>query len=124
MGDWIEMLPRQGLRDRYGRDITYLRVSVTDRCDLRCVYCMSEHMTFLPRRDLLSLEERVLLRRLGVVGGGWTLESAESIGAGDGVAGYQVLDKRNQTGWPVVLFLLVATALAYMAKKNVWADQH
>jgi len=57
MGDWIEMLPPQGLRDRYGRDITYLRVSVTDRCDLRCVYCMSEHMTFLPRRDLLSLEE-------------------------------------------------------------------
>ena len=57
MGDWIEMLPPQGLRDRYGRDITYLRVSVTDRCDFRCVYCMSEHMTFLPRRDLLSLEE-------------------------------------------------------------------
>jgi len=57
MGDRIEMLPRQAMRDRYGRDITYLRVSVTDRCDLRCVYCMSEHMTFLPRRDLLSLEE-------------------------------------------------------------------
>ena len=57
MGDWIEMLPPKGLRDRYGRDITYLRVSVTDRCDLRCVYCMSEQMTFLPRRDLLSLEE-------------------------------------------------------------------
>ena len=57
MGDWIEMLPPKGLRDRYGRDITYLRVSVTDRCDFRCVYCMSEHMTFLPRRDLLTLEE-------------------------------------------------------------------
>ncbi len=45
------------LTDRYGRKITYLRVSVTDRCDFRCVYCMSEDMTFLPRRDLLSLEE-------------------------------------------------------------------
>lgn len=43
--------------DPFGRSITYLRVSVTDRCDLRCVYCMSEDMTFLPRKDLLSLEE-------------------------------------------------------------------
>jgi cyclic pyranopterin phosphate synthase len=43
--------------DRFGRHITYLRVSVTDRCDFRCVYCMSEAMTFLPRQDLLSLEE-------------------------------------------------------------------
>ena len=43
--------------DPYGRHISYLRVSVTDRCDFRCVYCMSEHMTFLPKRDLLSLEE-------------------------------------------------------------------
>ena len=43
--------------DPFGREITYLRVSVTDRCDFRCVYCMSEHMTFLPKRDVLSLEE-------------------------------------------------------------------
>ena len=43
--------------DPFGRPITYLRVSVTDRCDLRCVYCMAEDMTFLPRRDLLTLEE-------------------------------------------------------------------
>ena len=43
--------------DPFGRSITYLRVSVTDRCDLRCVYCMAEDMTFLPKRDLLSLEE-------------------------------------------------------------------
>ncbi|MBL0408643.1 GTP 3',8-cyclase MoaA, partial [Microvirga aerilata] len=40
-----------------GRAITYLRVSVTDRCDFRCVYCMSEDMAFLPKRDLLTLEE-------------------------------------------------------------------
>lgn len=45
------------LRDKFGRDITYLRLSVTDRCDLRCNYCMAENMTFLPRKDLLSLEE-------------------------------------------------------------------
>jgi GTP 3',8-cyclase len=43
--------------DPFGRAITYLRVSVTDRCDLRCVYCMAEEMTFLPRADLLTLEE-------------------------------------------------------------------
>ena len=43
--------------DPFGRAITYLRVSVTDRCDLRCVYCMAEDMTFLPKHDLLTLEE-------------------------------------------------------------------
>jgi cyclic pyranopterin phosphate synthase len=48
---------QQTMIDRFGRRITYLRVSVTDRCDFRCVYCMSEAMTFLPRQDLLSLEE-------------------------------------------------------------------
>jgi cyclic pyranopterin phosphate synthase len=45
------------LIDPFARAITYLRVSVTDRCDFRCVYCMSENMTFLPKADLLSLEE-------------------------------------------------------------------
>ena len=49
--------PRANLIDPFGRHVTYLRVSVTDRCDLRCVYCMSEEMTFLPKRDLLTLEE-------------------------------------------------------------------
>src|SRR6201991_772160 len=43
--------------DSFGRTISYLRVSVTDRCDLRCFYCMSEDMTFLPKADLLTLEE-------------------------------------------------------------------
>jgi cyclic pyranopterin phosphate synthase len=43
--------------DPFGRAITYLRVSVTDRCDFRCVYCMAENMTFLPKADLLTLEE-------------------------------------------------------------------
>jgi len=45
------------LTDPFQRAITYLRVSVTDRCDFRCVYCMSENMTFLPKKDLLTLEE-------------------------------------------------------------------
>jgi len=48
-------MPR--LIDPFARAITYLRVSVTDRCDFRCVYCMSENMTFLPKKELLSLEE-------------------------------------------------------------------
>ena len=43
--------------DPFGRAITYLRVSVTDRCDLRCVYCMAEDMSFLPKAEILSLEE-------------------------------------------------------------------
>lgn len=50
------------LIDRFGRKITYVRFSVTDRCDLRCVYCMSEDMSFVPRAQLLTLEE---LARLG-----------------------------------------------------------
>ncbi len=45
------------LIDPFGRHVSYLRVSVTDRCDFRCTYCMSENMTFLPKQDLLSLEE-------------------------------------------------------------------
>jgi GTP 3',8-cyclase len=45
------------LVDPFGRHVSYLRVSVTDRCDFRCTYCMSEHMTFLPKKDLLTLEE-------------------------------------------------------------------
>src|SRR6476619_7295634 len=45
------------LIDPFGRHVTYLRVSVTDRCDIRSSYCMSEHMTFLPKKDHLSLEE-------------------------------------------------------------------
>ena len=64
--------------DPYGRSISYLRVSVTDRCDLRCVYCMAEEMTFLPRSDVLSLEEldrlcgvfvRLGVRKLRITGG-------------------------------------------------------
>ena len=49
--------PHPVLIDGFGRAVTYLRVSVTDRCDLRCVYCMAEHMTFLPKAEVLTLEE-------------------------------------------------------------------
>ena len=49
------------LIDSFGRAITYVRLSVTDRCDLRCIYCMAEDMTFLPRSEVLSIEELTLL---------------------------------------------------------------
>src|SRR4030081_3554325 len=64
--------------DPFGRTITYLRVSVTDRCDFRCVYCMAEEMNFLPKKVLLSLEEldrvgrafiRLGVRKLRLTGG-------------------------------------------------------
>ena len=50
-------MPAASMIDPFGRMVDYLRVSVTDRCDFRCVYCMSEDMTFLPKKDLLTLEE-------------------------------------------------------------------
>jgi len=49
--------PSPALIDPFGRHVSYLRVSVTDRCDFRCVYCMAENMSFLPKQDLLTLEE-------------------------------------------------------------------
>ena len=68
----------KGLIDRFGRNISYLRLSVTDRCDLRCRYCMAEHMTFLPKVEVLTLEEMLTLcdafiargvRRIRLTGG-------------------------------------------------------
>jgi len=70
--------PQPVLVDPFGRHVSYVRISVTDRCDFRCTYCMAEHMTFLPKRDLLTLEEldRVCsafvakgVRKLRVTGG-------------------------------------------------------
>ena len=69
---------QQPIIDPFGRAITYLRVSVTDRCDLRCTYCMAEDMSFLPKADVLSLEElerlslafiRLGTRKLRLTGG-------------------------------------------------------
>src|SRR3546814_11847060 len=50
-----------GMVDGFGRHIEYLRISVTDRCDLRCRYCMAEKMTFLPRDQILTLEEIAII---------------------------------------------------------------
>src|SRR5579864_5607256 len=57
MNAYTPLVATPALVDPFGRAITYLRVSVTDRCDFRCVYCMSEDMNFLPKRDVLTLEE-------------------------------------------------------------------
>ena len=51
------------LVDGFGRTVRYVRLSVTDRCDFRCVYCMAEEMTFLPRAQVLTLEEMATLSR-------------------------------------------------------------
>jgi len=77
MADGMMISPAR-LTDPFGRSITYVRISVTDRCDLRCVYCMAKDMTFLPKRDLLTLEEidriagafvRLGTRKLRITGG-------------------------------------------------------
>src|SRR5574343_1159029 len=52
------------LIDKYGRRITYVRLSITDRCDFRCTYCMAEEMTFLPRDAVMSLEECLRVARV------------------------------------------------------------
>jgi cyclic pyranopterin phosphate synthase len=57
MHDAVAPRGQAGLVDNYGRTINYVRISVTDRCDLRCRYCMAEKMQFLPRQEILSLEE-------------------------------------------------------------------
>lgn len=76
--DGSVLAPTKPLIDPFGRAITYVRVSVTDRCDFRCVYCMSEHMSFLPKAEILSLEEldrlcsafvRMGTRKLRLTGG-------------------------------------------------------
>lgn len=57
MADGLGHISPPPLTDTFGRRVTYLRLSVTDRCDLRCTYCMAEQMSFLPKKDLLTLEE-------------------------------------------------------------------
>jgi cyclic pyranopterin phosphate synthase len=89
-----------GMIDPFGRAITYLRVSVTDRCDFRCVYCMAEDMTFLPKQDLLTLEELDRLctafvekgvRKLRITGG-------EPLVRRNVISLFQALGRHLQTG--------------------------
>jgi len=56
-------LMQHQLIDDFGRQVNYVRISVTDRCDFRCVYCMAEEMTFLPRESIMSIEEIQLVAR-------------------------------------------------------------
>jgi len=58
-----QIKPSEKLIDRFGRTVNYVRISVTDRCDFRCVYCMDEEMKFLPRAQLLTLEELATIGR-------------------------------------------------------------
>src|SRR3982074_2845339 len=86
--------------DPFGRAITYLRVSVTDRCDFRCVYCMAEEMTFLPKKELLTLEEldrvcsafiRLGVRKLRLTGG-------EALGRRNIMSLFQALCRHVRSG--------------------------
>ena len=62
----VKLPVKQKLIDQFGRTVDYIRLSITDRCDFRCVYCMAEEMTFLPRDEVLSLEECARLVRVFV----------------------------------------------------------
>lgn len=63
ISDKITTMTTAKLQDRFGRTVNYVRLSVTDRCDYRCVYCMAEEMTFLPREQILTLEEIATVAR-------------------------------------------------------------
>lgn len=93
------------LVDPFGRTVDYLRLSVTDRCNLRCTYCMAEDMTFLPRQQILSLEElrdvAIAFVELGVkkirLTGGEPLIRRDIIKLVDAIAGLQGLDEVTMT---------------------------
>lgn len=111
----IEPIPSEApLIDPFGRAISYLRVSVTDRCDFRCVYCMDEEMTFLPKADLLTLEElerlcrafmRVGVKKIRLTGGEplvrrnvmWLIEQlGQTIGKDNGLAELTITTNGSQ----------------------------
>lgn len=97
--------PSSMLIDRFGRQVNYLRISITDRCDFRCVYCMSEEMTFLPRAQILTLEEIFTLAQafteLGVtrirVTGGEPLVRKGALGLLQKIAALPDLDELTLT---------------------------
>ena len=82
------------LIDRFGREIKYLRISVTDRCDLRCVYCMSEDMKFVPRAQLLTLEE---VSRIGRIFSGLGVDKIRITG-GEPLTRQNVIEVFKQLG--------------------------
>ena len=96
---------REALVDRFGRRVNYVRMSVTDRCDFRCVYCMDEEMTFVPRSEVLTLEEMELVARafvdLGVekirLTGGEPLVRSGVIKLCEGIAAIPGLDELVMT---------------------------
>ncbi len=88
------MVSLSPLIDGFGRRVSYVRLSVTDRCDLRCTYCMSEHQTFLPRKDLLSWEEMLRLSRFLIARG---VESLRITG-GEPLVRRGVLDFLSELG--------------------------
>lgn len=107
--------PKQAkqLVDRFGRSVDYVRISVTDRCDFRCVYCMSEEMTFLPREQILSLEEIYILAKcfteLGV--------TKIRITGGEPLIRRNVLDLMQKTGdLPLLEELVMTTNGSHLAE--------
>lgn len=92
---------KEPLIDRFGRTVDYLRISITDRCDFRCVYCMAEDMTFLPRAQILTLEEVEFIARafieLGVkkvrITGGEPLVRKGVLGLLENIANIKPLDE-------------------------------
>ena len=106
------------LRDGFGRRVTYLRLSVTDRCDLRCSYCMPERMQFLPRREVLSLEELYRLS-LGFVERGVTrirLTGGEPLVRRDVVDLLRALGRKLGDGLDELTLTTNATQLAEHAE--------
>jgi GTP 3',8-cyclase len=104
--------------DPFGRPITYLRVSVTDRCDLRCVYCMAEDMNFLPKQDLLTLEE---MERLcgAFIGLGTTkirITGGEPLVRRDVIKLFQALGRRLDDGLNELTLTTNGTQLSRFAK--------
>lgn len=107
--------PKQAkqLVDRFGRSVDYVRISVTDRCDFRCIYCMSEEMIFLPREQILSLEEIYILAKcfteLGV--------TKIRITGGEPLIRRNVLDLMKQiSGLPLLEELVMTTNGAHLAE--------
>ena len=92
---------KRPLVDPFGRRITYLRLSVTDRCDLRCVYCMAEDQSFLPKSQVLSLEELGQVAQLGEELFGEQVQPASAVRAvlvGDLVSGQVGRDEVDRVG--------------------------